>query len=114
MLQPLYLALCIVGTVLPLTQFIPFLVEHGLNLNLFWQQLFANRISSFFGMDLIITSIVLWVFIGWEGTRLKMSNLWVYIASNLLVGVSLALPLFLLMRQRQLETLAIEPSSPNL
>lgn len=105
MLQTAYLLLCILGTVLPYSQFIPFLVEHGLDLNLFWQQLFVNRISSFFGMDLIITSIVLWIFIFSEGIRLKMSNLWIYIASNLLVGVSLALPLFLLMRQRQMETM---------
>jgi len=113
MQQIAYLTLCILGTALPLAQFIPFLVEHGLNLSLFGQQLFANRISSFFGTDLIITSIVLWVFIGWEGTRLKMNYLWVYVASNLLVGVSLALPLFLFMRQRQLEKLAIEHPVSN-
>ncbi len=54
-------------------------------------------------MDVIVSSVVLWTFVFWEGSRLKMKNLWVYIASNLLIGVSLGLPLFLLMRQRQLE-----------
>jgi hypothetical protein len=54
-------------------------------------------------MDVIVSSLVLWTFVFWEGSRLNMKNLWVYIASNLLVGVSLGLPLFLLMRQRQLE-----------
>jgi len=33
-----------------------------------------------------------------------MKHLWVYIASNLLVGVSLALPLFLYVRQEKLES----------
>lgn len=103
MLQTTYLILCILGTVLPYSQFVPFLVEHGLNLQLFSEQLFVNRISSFFGMDLIVSSLVLWVFVFWEGSRLGMKNLWVYVASNLLVGVSLGLPLFLLMRQRKLE-----------
>ncbi|QLE55381.1 DUF2834 domain-containing protein [Nostoc sp. TCL26-01] len=103
MLKIIYLLLCILGTVLPYSQFTPFLLEHGLNIPLFIEQLFANRISSFFGMDVIVSSIVLWIFVFWEGTRLKMSNLWVYVASNLLVGVSLGLPLFLLMRQYQLE-----------
>lgn len=103
MIQTVYLILCILGTILPYSQFVPFLVEHGLNLQVFFEQLFVNRISSFFGMDLIVSSLVLWIFVFWEGSRLGMKNLWVYVASNLLVGVSLGLPLFLLMRQRQLE-----------
>ncbi|MEA5566911.1 MULTISPECIES: DUF2834 domain-containing protein [unclassified Anabaena] len=103
MLKIIYLSLCILGTVLPYSQFIPFLLEHGLNITLFIQQLFVNRISSFFGMDLIISSLVFWVFVFWEGKHLKMPNLWIYIAANLLVGVSLGLPLFLFMRQHQLE-----------
>lgn len=103
MLKIIYLLLCIFGTVLPYSQFLPFLLENGLDIPLFIEQLFANRISAFFGIDLIVTSLVLWVFLFWEGNRLKMPNLWVYIAANLLVGVSLALPLFLFMRQQQLE-----------
>ena len=103
MLQTTYLILCILGTILPYSQFVPFLLEHGLNLQLFFEQLFVNRISSFFAMDLIVSSLVLWIFVFWEGSRLGMKNLWVYIASNLLVGVSLGLPVFLLMRQRKLE-----------
>lgn len=54
-------------------------------------------------MDVIVSSLVLWTLVFWEGTRLKMQNLWVYVICNLLVGVSLGLPLFLLMRERQLE-----------
>jgi hypothetical protein len=103
MLKVLYFLLCILGTILPYSQFLPFVLESGLDIQLFFEQLFANKISGFFGMDVIVSSITLWVFVFWEGTRLKMQNLWVYIASNLLVGVSLGLPLFLLMRQYQLE-----------
>ena len=103
MLQTTYLILCILGTILPYSQLVSFLLEHGLNLQLFFEQLFVNRISSFFAMDLIVSSLVLWIFVFWEGSRLGMKNLWVYIASNLLVGVSLGLPLFLLMRQRKQE-----------
>ncbi|MBW4638447.1 MAG: DUF2834 domain-containing protein [Gloeocapsa sp. UFS-A4-WI-NPMV-4B04] len=106
MLQTTYLILCILGTILPYSQFVPFLIENGLDLKLFFEQLFINRISSFFGMDLIVSSLVLWVFVFWEGSRLGMKNMWVYITSNLLVGVSLGLPLFLLMRQHKLEEIA--------
>jgi hypothetical protein len=103
MLQGTYLILCILGIALPYSQFVPFLFENGLNFQLFFEQLFINRISLFFGMDVIVSSLVLWTFVWVEGSRLKMKNLWIYIASNLLFGVSLALPLFLLMRQRKLE-----------
>ena len=103
MLQGTYLILCILGTALPYSQFIPFLLEHGLDFEQFFEQFFANRISAFFGMDVVASSLVLWAFMWFEGSRLKMKSLWIYIASNLLVGVSLALPLFLLMRQRKLE-----------
>lgn len=101
MLRLTYLTLCILGTILPYSQFIPFLIEHGFDFQLFFEELFINRISSFFAMDLIVTSVILWVFIFVEGRRLEMKNLWIYIVSNLLVGVSLALPLFLLMRERK-------------
>ncbi|MEX0270096.1 DUF2834 domain-containing protein [Leptolyngbyaceae cyanobacterium UHCC 1019] len=106
MLQNIYLLLCLLGFVLPYSQFIPFLTEHSLNLQLFFEQLFANRISAFFAMDLLISSIVFWVFLYWEGSRLKMTNLWVYVVCNLAVGLSLGFPLFLLMRQRKLEQVA--------
>ena len=103
MIKVIYLLLCVLGLVLPYSQLVPFILEHGLDIKLFLEQLFANKISGFFGMDVIVSSLVLWTFVFWEGTRLKMQNLWVYIVCNLLVGVSLGLPLFLFMRERQLE-----------
>jgi Protein of unknown function DUF2834 len=99
----IYLVLCIAGVILPYSQLIPFLREHGLDLPLFFQQLFANRVSGFFGMDVIVSSLTLWVFVYSEGTRLKMRHLWVCVVGSLLVGVSLGLPLFLLMRQSKLD-----------
>ena len=95
----LYLALCIAGTILPYWQFVPFLRDHGLDLRLFFQQLFANPVSGFFGMDVIVSSVVLWTLVFSEGRRLGMKNLWAPVAANLAVGVSLGLPLFLYMRE---------------
>jgi hypothetical protein len=95
-----YLALCVAGTVLPYSQLIPFVREHGLDLHVFVQQLFSTRISAFFGWDVIVSSIVLWVLVLAEGRREGIRNLWAPIAANLAVGVSLGLPLFLYMRER--------------
>jgi hypothetical protein len=95
----IYLALCLVGTLLPLSQIMPFLLDHGLDLPLFFQQLFANPVSGFFGMDVIVSSIVLWVLVFVEGRRAHVKHLWAPIVANLLVGVSLGLPLFLYLRE---------------
>ena len=101
--QILYFILCVAGTILPYSQLFPFLREYGLDISLLFRQLFANKVSSFFGLDVIVSSLVLWLFVYSEGTRLRMRHLWVYVASNLLVGVCLGLPLFLLMRESKLD-----------
>jgi Terpene cyclase DEP1 len=100
--RSLYLALCVAGTVLPYSQLLPFLREHGLDLRLFVAQLFSNHIGGFFGWDVIVSSLVLWAFVVIEGRRAGMKHLWAPIAANLAVGVSLGLPLFLYMRERSL------------
>jgi hypothetical protein len=102
MIQYLYLILCVLGTVLPCSQLFPFLAQHGFNVPLLIEQLFANRISGFFGLDVIVSSVVLWVFVLTEGRRQQMKHLWIYILGNLAVGVSLGLPLFLYMRERRM------------
>ena len=96
----LYLALCVAGTLLPCLQFLPFLRDHGLDVTAFFSQLFASPVSGFFGMDVIVSSIVLWVFVLSEGRRAGVRHLWAPIAANLVVGVSLGLPLFLYLREQ--------------
>jgi Terpene cyclase DEP1 len=100
----LYLIAAILGAALPLSQLIPFLTTHGLDLKLFFTFLFSNSVSGFFGMDVIVSSFVLWIFVFSEGRRLGMRRLWAYVICNLMVGVSLALPLFLLFRESALES----------
>ncbi len=99
----LYLFLCFLGVALPYSQFVPWVIEHGLDMRLFVHQLFANRIGGFFGMDVFVSAVALIGFVRNEGGRLKMDRLWLPIASVLLVGVSLGLPLFLYLRERELE-----------
>jgi len=102
-LKTLYLLLCVVGTVLPYSQLIPFLNANGLNIPLLVDQMFANRVAGFFALDVIVSSIVLWVLVFTDGRRNGMKHLWAPIVANLAVGVSLGLPLFLYMRETQLE-----------
>jgi hypothetical protein len=100
----LYAALAILGTVLPLAPLAVFVRENGLDVPLLFRQLFAAPAGAFFGMDVIVSSMVLWVFVCLEGRREGLRHLWVPIAANLAVGVSLGLPLFLYMRERRVVT----------
>jgi len=85
-----YLFLCILGTVLPYSQFVPWLAENGL-------------IGAFFGWDVLISGVVLVGFVRSEGKRLGMSLLWLPILGLCAVGVSFGLPLFLYLRERALK-----------
>lgn len=102
----LYLALAILGAALPLSQLAPFLMAYGFDVPLLFRQLFQTHASAFFGLDVIVSSVVLWLFVFHEGRRLRMKNLWLYILCNLAVGVSLALPLFLFFRERAIKALS--------
>ena len=95
----LYLLFCVAGTVLPFSQFVPFVRDHGLDVSMFVEQLFSTRVGAFFGLDVIVSAIVLWVFVVVEGRRMGMRHLWAPIAASCAVGVSLGLPLFLYMRE---------------
>jgi hypothetical protein len=100
-MAPLYFILAVIGAVLPLGRFIPWLAEHGPDLPLFFKELFSTRVGGFFGMDVLLSAVTLVVFIRREGKRAKMRLLWLPVAATCLVGVSCGLPLFLYLRERQ-------------
>ncbi len=101
-----YLLLCIAGVLIPYWQFIPWLLQHGVNLPLFVRDLFSTRIGAFFGMDVIVSAIALLLFSRIEGARLGIHGRWWVLVALLTVGVSLGLPLFLYLRERALEAKA--------
>jgi hypothetical protein len=98
-----YIICCVLGLVLPYSQFVPWLLEHGSNVTLLFRELSANRIGAFFAMDVIVSAIVLIWFIQAEGKRLGMRLLWLPTLGTLLVGVSFGFPLFLFLRQVKLD-----------
>jgi hypothetical protein len=110
--KAVYLALCILGTAVPLAYVLPFLRTYGLDASLFVASLFANRVSGFFGLDVIVSALVLWAFVGLEGSRLGIRRLWMPVVATLVVGVSLGLPLFLYLRELRLEAAAMGARSP--
>ena len=102
-----YLTLCFLGAALPYVQLIPWLRAYGPDPSRFFAELFSTRIGAFFGVDVIVSALVLFVFIGVEGRRLVMRKLWIPVAATVTVGVSLGLPLFLYMRQLRMDERAV-------
>ena len=98
-----YLGLCIVGLLVPNSVFLPWLIEHGPDPQRFVQDLFANGVSAFFGLDVVISAVVLSAFVLVEGARLRLARRWLPILATCLIGVSLGLPLFLYQRQVHLD-----------
>ena len=107
----IYLFLCFLGTAIPYSQFVPWVMENRLHLGLLVRELFANRISAFFGLDVLVSSAVLLVFMRAEGRLLRLRFRWLPIVGLCAVGVSLALPLFLYLRECALEGLPGEVES---
>ena len=96
------------GVVAPYSQLVPWVMEHGLQIPLLVRELFATRIGAFFGLDVLVSAIALFVFVFAERNESGTRHRWLPIAATLLVGVSLGLPLFLYLRElaRDAKTIA--------
>lgn len=79
-----YLVLCVLGTILPCWQLIAWLFERGPDPRRFLQDLFANRISTFFVLDVVISAAVLIVFIQAERLRARIRRSWIPILATFL------------------------------
>jgi hypothetical protein len=97
-MKRLYLALFVLGCVLPLSQLVPWVIAHGLDPRLFLAELFANRISGFFALDVIVSAVVVLAWTWDERRRGGLRHAWMPTAATLLIGVSAGLPLLLYMR----------------
>ena len=100
-MKNVYLALAIVGAVVPYIFFTQFLLSGGTSLGSFTAQLFATPPAGGFTADLLITSLVFWIWSFREVRARKMTRWWAYVVVNLAIGLSCAFPLFLYMRERR-------------
>ena len=104
-MKRVYATLCVLGFLLPGYFLFQFVIANGLNVSLFMSRLFGNQIAAFFAADVVISSVVLWVFIYRETSRRSIPQWWLCILANLAVGLSLGLPLFLMLREMAREKL---------
>jgi hypothetical protein len=87
------------GALLPWVFFGQFLAVNGLAPLPFLQGLFANGAAGGFSTDVLLSILTFWVWSFADARRLGLSRWWLVLPAGCLVGLSLALPLYLLMRQ---------------
>ncbi len=93
----IYLGLAIIGLVLPYSQFIPFLMEHGFDIALLLSQITSSRIAAFGWLDVAVSAIVLVLMI--LDDRERMRNWWFPLVATFTVGVSCGLPLYIYLKE---------------
>ncbi len=103
-----YLCGAIIGTVLPFTFLARFVAASGADPSAFVRALVQSDLAMFFAMDVLVSAFILWFFIFAEGRKQRMKHLWIYVLCTLLVGVSLALPLFLFFRELEFSKLTFD------
>ncbi|WP_034384368.1 DUF2834 domain-containing protein [Deinococcus sp. YIM 77859] len=100
-MQVLFLALAVLGFLLPLSQFVPWLAQHGLNLPLFMREVVSTRVSAFAWADVLVSALTVILLIVVQGRERGVRGTWAAILGTLCVGPSFGLPLFLYLRERQ-------------
>lgn len=96
-----YLAATIAGTILPWIPFWPFLVENAFSPISVIQALYANGAASGLSNDFFISCVVFSVFVVSDAKRLNLKSWWFVIPAAPFIGLSMALPAYLFIREHQ-------------
>jgi hypothetical protein len=99
MLKRFYLLGAIAGTVVPWWFFGHFVAAEGLNIPLFVSELFANNPAAGFSADVLISAMVFWVWAYVDSQQHQIKRWWLIVPATLTVGLSLAFPLYLYLRE---------------
>lgn len=98
-----YAVMCVLGTVLPYAALFAWVVENGaFDIGTMVGEIADSRMSTFAWLDVLVSAVVLMTFMRSECRRMSISMLWAPVLGTCVVGVSLGLPLFLLLRERVL------------
>lgn len=106
-MKNLYLLLAVVGAVVPCVFFSEHLTTVGFGVVDFVRAGFVNGVAGGFTSDVLISSVVFWVYL----FSRKAPLIWMYITLNLFIGLSCALPLYLWRQAALAESSALQPSA---
>ena len=91
-MKNIYLILAVAGALIPIAFFLGLFHADMVGVSGFVPALFANSAAGGFTADLLITSLVFWIFMFSAQSGPKP---WLFIALNLCIGLSCALPAYL-------------------
>ena len=101
-MRPFYLLMAVLGTILPWAFFGNWFFHQGLSPLAFLKAIFPNAAASAFTADVILSSIVFWVWSFVDARRQRITSWWLVLPAGALVGLSLSLPLYLYLREDRL------------
>ena len=100
-LKTFYIVAAVLGTVIPWIFFAQFFSQNGFHLPLIVQSLFVNGASGGFSADVLISIVVFLVWSFFDSKKHNIRNWWLILPASFTVGLSLALPLYLILRSGQ-------------
>ena len=104
-MKTFYLLAALVGAIAPYAAYFGYLEyvpgSSG-SLSLAW----GNPIAAATLTDFTISCLVFWPFLVTESRKLAIRHWWLFIAANIFIGLSFALPAFLYIRERRLANAA--------
>jgi hypothetical protein len=100
-----------VGFLVPNVMVVVFVAEHGVDLGHYLGDWFETLPSAQLVADLAICGFTFVGWAAWDSRRSGVRRWWVTIPASLLVGLCFAIPLYLLLRERQL--IQAQPAHPS-
>lgn len=95
----IYLVFAVLGTLIPWYFFGSFILAEGINLPLFIQSLFVNGPAGGFSADVLISATTFLIWSYSDAKQQQVTRWWILLPATFLVGLSLALPLYLYLRE---------------
>jgi len=92
--------MCVIGTIAPYAVFVPWLMQHGLDLALLLEQASGTAVAAFAWLDVLVSALVV---LALAARRILAGEhtYWFVVAGTCMVGVSLGLPLYLYLREEE-------------
>jgi len=98
----IYIALALIGFLLPWSQYVSFLQTEGLDLPLFFSHVYANAPMRGFTLDLLWATLVFWIWSFYDSRQNNIPHWWSAFLAGACIGLSVALPLYLVFRSIKL------------
>lgn len=99
-IRTFYLVMAIAGTLIPWLFFGSFFALNGIDIPLFLQALFVNGAAGGFSADVLISIPVFWIWSWRDARQHGVARWWLILPASFFVGLSLALPLYLYLREK--------------